>query len=188
MSTKTLTATVLAASVTGFASAGVLTMTASSTTGYDGWAGLSGYTMVLTIDCSTIGDAGSSSSFVLNSWSFRAMDSTSVIRFEANGSAQTFSVAPSAGNFVATIGLNSSNIVTNDMVPAAQSISFGYAFSANESLMAAIEASAGTTYGSLQLGSDVGVTGLLVGGYAVPAPGAAALLGLGGLITRRRRA
>lgn len=188
MSTKTLTAAVLAASLSGAASAGVLTMTASSTTGYDGWASLSGYTMVLTINCSTIDDAGSSSSFVLNSWSFKAMDSSSVIKFEARGSGQTFSVAPGAGKFVATIGLNSSDIVTNNMVPVAQSISFGYAYNALESLMAAIEASAGTADGILQLGSDAGARGLLVGGYAVPAPGAAALLGLGGLISRRRKA
>lgn len=187
MSTKTLTAAVLAASLSGAASAGVLTMTASSTTGYDGWASLSGYTMVLTINCSTIDDAGSSSSFVLNSWSFKAMDSSSVIKFEARGSGQTFSVAPGAGKFVATIGLNSSDIVTT-MVPVAESISFGYAYNALESLMAAIEASAGTADGILQLGSDTGAEGLLVGGYAVPAPGAAALLGLGGLISRRRKA
>jgi hypothetical protein len=188
MSTKTLTAAVLAASLSGVASAGVLTMTASSTTGFDGWAGLSGYTMVLTIDCNTMGDAGSSSSFTLNSWSFKAMDIYNIVQFEANGSGQTFSVAPGAGKFVATIGLNPSNIVTNNMVPAAESIAFGYAFSNYESLSAAIEASAGSSNGILQLGSDAGATGLLVGSYAVPAPGAAALLGLGGLISRRRKA
>ena len=42
--------------------------------------------------------------------------------------------------------------------------------------------------GILQLGSDAGATGLLVGSYAVPAPGAAALLALSGLISRRRKA
>lgn len=188
MSTKTLTAAVLAASLSGVASAGVLTMTASSTTGFDGWAGLSGYTMILTIDCNTMGDAGSSSSFTLNSWSFKAMDIYNIVQFEANGSGQNFTVAPSAGKFVATIGLNPSNIVTNNMVPAAESIAFGYAFSNYESLSAAIEASAGSSNGILQLGSDAGATGLLVGSYSVPAPGAAALLGLGGLISRRRKA
>ena len=188
MSTKTLTAAVLAASLSGVASAGVLTMTASSTTGFDGWAGLSGYTVILTIDCNTMGDAGSSSSFTLNSWSFKAMDIYNIVQFEANGSGQNFTVAPSAGKFVATIGLNPSNIVTNNMVPAAESIAFGYAFSNYESLSAAIEASAGSSNGILQLGSDAGATGLLVGSYSVPAPGAAALLGLGGLISRRRKA
>ena len=188
MSTKTLTAAVLAASLSGVASAGVLTMTTSSTTGYDGWAGLTGYTMVLTIDCSTMGDAGSSSSFTLNSWSFKALDSANIVQFEANGSGQTFSVAPGTSKFIATIGLNPGNIVTNNMVPVADSIAFGYAFTTSESLTAAIAASAGSSDGILQLGSDAGATGLLVGSYAVPAPGAAALLGLGGLISRRRKA
>ncbi|MFZ4721517.1 MAG: hypothetical protein ACOYMI_00030 [Phycisphaerales bacterium] len=188
MSTKTLTAAVLAASISGFASAGILTMTASSTTGSDGWAGLSGYSMSLTIDCNTLSDAGSSSAFVLNSWSFVAKDVYGDVKFSASGSGQVFTVAPGSGKFMATIGLNPSNVLVNDMVPQADSIAFGYAFTSYESLMNAIEASAGTVDGMLQLGSDTGATGLLTGMYAVPAPGAAALLGLGGLIGRRRKA
>ena len=188
MSTKIFTATVLAASLSGAASAGMLTMTASSTTGSDGWAGLSGYSMVLTIDCSTMGDAGSSSSFSLNSWTFEAFDAYNTVQFRATGSGQTFTVAPGASKFVATIGLDTSNISVNNLVPAADAISFGYAFSAYESLAAAINASAGTTDGVLTLGSDTGDTGLLTGGYAVPAPGAIAMLGLGGLMSRRRKA
>ncbi|MBM4006016.1 MAG: hypothetical protein FJ292_00380 [Planctomycetes bacterium] len=185
---KFSTTTVLAASLSGAASAGVLTMTASSTTGSDGWASLLGYTMVMTIDCSTIDDAGSSSSFVLNSWSFKAMDSSSVIKFEAKGSAKTFSVAPNFGMGVVTFELNSSNTVTNNMVPAAEAFTFVYAFSANESLRAAIEASAGTAAGILQLGTGIVPTGTLAGRYAVPAPGAAALLVLAGVMSRRRKA
>lgn len=188
MSTKTLAAAVLAASISGFAGAGVLTMTASSTTGFDGWAGLSGYSMSLTIDCSTMTDAGSSSVFTLNSWSFVAKDVYGDVKFSASGSGQIFTVAPGAGKFVATIGLNPSNVLVNDMVPQADSIAFGYAFTNYESLMDAIDASAGTVDGMLQLGSDTGATGILTGTYAVPAPGALAVLGLGGLISRRRKA
>jgi hypothetical protein len=188
MSTKTLTAAVLAASISGFASAGILTMTADTTTGYDGWAGLSGYKMVLTIDCSTIDAAGSSSSFTLNSWKFEAFDSTNTLQFRATGSGKTFTVAPGASKFVATIGLDTSNISVNNFVPEADSISFGYAFSASESLSDAIAASAGETDGVLTLGSDTGDKGLLTGGYAVPAPSAIAMLALGGLMSRRRKA
>lgn len=188
MSTKIITATVLAASLSGAASAGMLTMTASSTTGSDGWASLTGYSMVLTVDCSTMGDAGSSSSFSLNSWTFEARDVYNAVQFRATGSGQTFTVAPGASKFIATIGLDTSNISVNNLVPAADAISFSYAFTNYESLQAAIEASAGSSDGMLTLGSDVGETGLLVGTYAVPAPGAIAMLGLGGLMSRRRKA
>jgi len=163
-------------------------MNASSTTGSDGWSGLSGYSLSLTIDCSTMDDAGSSSVFSLNSWSFAAKDIYGAVKFSANGSGQMFTVAPGAGKFVATIGLNPSNILVNDMVPQADSIAFGYAFTSYESLSAAINASAGTEDGILQLGSDTGDTGILSGTYAVPAPGAIAMLGLGGLMGRRRKA
>ena len=188
MSNKILTSAVLAASITGFASAGVLTMTADSTTGDDAWAGLSGYKMVLTINCSTMNDAGSSSFFTLNSWTFKAMDADGATKFKATGSNSLITPSPVGGKFVATIGLTASNIVTNALVPAVQAIAFTYAFSSTDSLMAAIDASANTPNGVLQLGTDIHPTGLLTGQYAVPAPGAAALLGLGGLIGRRRKA
>lgn len=188
MSNKILTSAVLAASITGFASAGVLTMTADSTTGVDAWAGLSGYKMVLTINCSTMNDAGSSSFFTLNSWTFEAMDADGATKFKATGSNSLITPSPVGGKFVATIGLTASNIDINELVPAVQEIAFTYAFSNTESLMAAIDASANTSNGVLQLGTDINPTGLLTGQYAVPAPGAAALLGLGGLISRRRKA
>jgi hypothetical protein len=189
MFTKTLTAAVLAASLSGAASAGVLTMTADTTTGYDGWESLSGYKMVLTINCSTIDAAGSSSSFTLNYWKFEAFDSTNTIQFLATGSGDGFTAAPSSGKFVATINLSTSNISLNLFVPKADKISFGYAFSNTESLGDAIAASAGTSDGLLALGgTDGSSTGDLEGMYAVPAPGAIAVLGLGGLMSRRRKA
>jgi hypothetical protein len=144
--------------------------------------------MSLTIDCSTMNDVGSSSSFTLNNWTFMARDSAATVKFLAEGSNLTFSAAPGTGKFIATIGLNPSNILINAMVPVAESISFSYAFSGTESLLAAIEASAGTTNGELSLGTDRGATGELSGIYATPAPGVAVLLGLGGLISRRRKA
>jgi len=126
--------------------------------------------------------------FSLTSWNFVAKDSFGTVKFSASGSGQVFTTAPGAGKFVATIGLAPSNIGVNAMVPQADSISFGYDYFPNESLNAAITASAGTTDGFLQLASNTGDTGILAGSYAVPAPGAITLLGLAGLAGRRRRA
>jgi hypothetical protein len=192
MSTKILTAAVLAASITGFAGAGLLTMTANSTTGVDAWAGLSGYKMVLTIDCSTMNDAGSSSSFTLSDWDFKAFSASGEMKFHAEGTNKTFTASGTGPKFLAVINLDDSEIKTNLFAPPVDSISFSYSFTGSESLLAAITASAIPSNGELQLGTTAGTgptdTGMLYGGYAVPAPGAAALLGLGGLISRRRKA
>jgi hypothetical protein len=54
-------------------------------------------------------------------------------------------------------------------------------------LEAAITASAALTKGALMLGTDSNGGGDLSGFYAVPAPSALALIGIGGLMVRRRR-
>lgn len=189
MSNKLATVSVLAASILACnAGAGMLTMTASNPVGSDDWAGLVGYKMVLSVDCATLTDSGSASTFTLNAWDFKAYDNGGTMKFHATGSGETFTVSGGVSVFKAVIGLSSSNIVVNDFVPAVESIAFSYAFSGSESLDAAIAASAGTSDGELQLGTDLGNTGILSGTYAVPAPAATALLGLAGLAGRRRRA
>lgn len=174
--------------VAGTAGAGVLTMTAINPTGSDAWGGLTGYKMELTIDCSTLDSAGSSSTFTLSSWDFKAFDSLNVMVFHAIGADKTFTASGSGPKFSAVIGLSNDNIVKNDLTPAAQSIAFSYAFEASDSLGQAIANSANSADGELMLGTDLGATGILAGSYAVPAPAATALLGLAGLVTRRRRA
>lgn len=189
MSTKLATAAVLAASTLACsAGAGLLTMTASNPTGTDDWSGLTGYSMRLTIDSATLTDAGSASSFTLSNWDFKAFDSYGAVQFHASGAGESFTVSGGGSKFVAVIGLSNSNILMNNLVPAAQSIAFTYAFTGSESLDAAIASSANTTDGQLSLATDLGNTGILAGSYAVPAPAAGALLGLAGLAGRRRRA
>jgi MYXO-CTERM domain-containing protein len=189
MSTKLTTAAVLAAStIACTAGAGMITMTASSPIGSDDWSGLTGYSMKLTIDCATLNDAGSASSFTLSGWEFAAFDSYGAMQFRASGSGESFTVSGGSSKFTAVIGLSNSNITLNNLVPMAQAIAFTYAFAGSESLNGAITASANTNDGQLQLGTDLGGTGILAGSYAVPAPGAAALLGLAGFAGRRRRA
>jgi len=172
----------------GTAGAGVLTMTANNPVGSDGWSGLTGYRMELTIDCSTLNDAGSSASFTLASWEFKAFNSFGMMVFNAIGVDKTFTAAPGSTKFSAVIGLTSGNILTNDLTPAAQTVAFSYAFEVGESLDQAIANSVNSTDGELTLGTDLGDTGILAGSYAVPAPGAVTLLGLAGLAGRRRRA
>ena len=189
MSNKLATIAVLAASTFACtAGAGLLTMTTSNPVGSDDWASLVGYKMVLAIDCSTLTDAGSASTFTLNTWDFKAYDNGGAMKFHATGSGETFTVSGGVSVFKAVIGLSGSNILVNDFVPAVESIAFSYAFTGSESLDSAITASAGTSDGELQLGTDLGNTGILSGTYAVPAPGAVALLGLAGMAGRRRRA
>jgi len=188
MSTKLFTAVLAASTVACTAGAGVLTMTASNPVGSDDWSGLTGYSMQLMIDCSTMNDAGSASSFTLANWDFKAFDSYGSLQFHASGYGETFSVSGGSSKFTAVIGLSNSNILMNNFVPAAQAIAFTYAFTGYDSLESAINASANTTDGELSLGTDLGGTGILAGSYAVPAPGAVALLGLAGLAGRRRRA
>lgn len=188
MSTKLFTAVLAATTLAASAHAGMLTMTASSPTGTDGWAGLTGYSMVLTIDCGTITDAGSASSFTLAGWDFKAFDGSGTMQFHATGAGQSFTVSGGVSVYTAVIGLANDNILVNNLAPAVESLAFTYAFSAAQSLESAIYGSANTVDGQLQLGSDLGETGILAGSYAVPAPAAAALLGLAGLAGRRRRA
>jgi hypothetical protein len=188
MSTKLATAVLAASTIACSASAGLLTMSASNSVGTDDWSGLTGYSMSLTIDCATLDTAGSASTFTLAGWTFKAFDSTGTMKFHAAGSGETFTVSGGGSKFLAVIGLSNSNILVNDFAPAVQSIAFSYAFAGSESLDAAIGASAGTTDGELSLGTDLGNTGILAGTYAVPAPGAMALLGLAGVASRRRRA
>lgn len=189
MSTKLTAVAMLAASTVAFsAGAGMLTMTASNPIGTDDWSGLVGYSMQLTIDCATMNDAGSASSFTLSNWDFKAFDSYGAMQFHASGAGETFSVSGGSSKFTAVIGLSNSNITLNNLSPAAQAIAFTYAFTGYESLDAAISGSANTTDGELSLGTDLGATGILAGSYAVPAPAATALLGLAGLVARRRRA
>ena len=172
----------------GTAGAGVLTMTANNPVGSDAWSGLTGYRMELTIDCSTLNDAGSSASFTLASWEFKAFNSFGMMVFNAIGVDKTFTASGGSPKFSAVIGLSNDNIVLNKLTPAAQSIAFTYAFEAGESLDQAITNSANSIDGELSLGTDLGDTGILAGSYAVPAPGAVTLLGLAGLAGRRRRA
>lgn len=174
--------------VAGTAGAGVLTMTANNPTGSDAWGGLSGYRMELTIDCSTLDDAGSSGTFTLSAWNFKAFNERGVMVFNAIGTEKTFTVSPGSPKFSAVIGLSNDNIVLNTLEPVAQSISFSYAFEAGESLNQAILNSANSADGELKLATNIGDTGILAGSYAVPAPAATALLGLAGLVSRRRRA
>jgi hypothetical protein len=170
------------------AGAGVLTMTANNPVGSDAWSGLSGYRMELTIDCSTLNDAGSSATFTLAAWNFKAFDNAGTMVFHASGTDKDFTASGGPSKFNAVIGLSNDNIFKNDLAPVAQSIAFSYAYEVGQSLDQAIWASANTTDGELTLGTDLNPTGILAGPYAVPAPGAAALLGLAGVMSRRRRA
>lgn len=174
--------------VAGTAGAGVLTMTANNPTGSDAWGGLSDYRMELTIDCSTLDDAGSSGTFTLSAWNFKAFDKLGVMVFNAIGTDKTFTASGGTPKFNAVIGLSNDNIVVNSLTPAAQFIAFSYAFETGESLNQAILNSANSADGELKLATNLGDTGILAGSYAVPAPAATALLGLAGLIGRRRRA
>ena len=186
--TRNILALLAASTLAGTAGAGILTMTASSTTGTDNWAGLVGYRMELTIDCSTLVDAGSASTFTLNHWRFKAWDASDNLAFDASGSDNTPTISPNGSKFSAVIGLSTASITVNNLVPQADSITFTYAFDGSESLNTAIFASQNSADGLLQLGNNADITGLLSGQYAVPAPGAIALLGFGALAARRRRA
>lgn len=178
------------------AAAGVLTMTAGSPTGWDDWSGYTGYKMVLTITSDDLNTAGSASSFTLQGWDFQAFDASGTQVFAATGSATTFSAAGSGPVFNAQIALQSGNITTNALSPEANFLQFSYEFFGEEMTLAeAIAASAGRPVGELTLATTVAgstpgtvvTTGDLVGTYAVPAPSALALIGVGGLVGRRRR-
>jgi len=177
----------LTAAVAAPATAGVLTMTAKSADGADAWSGYTGYKMVLTITSDDLNTAGSASSFTLQGWDFQAFDATGMKVFAANGSATTFSAQGTGPTFNAVISLDSGTITTNALNPTADYVAFSYDFINASSLEAAITASAAITKGSLMLGTDLNGGGDLSGFYAVPAPSALALVGLSGLMGRRRR-
>ena len=178
------------------AAAGMLTMTADSASGADDWSTLSGYKLVLTITSDDLNTVGSASSFTLTGWDFQAFDGSGTQVFAATGSATTFSAADSGPVFNAQIALQSGNITTNTLSPRANFLQFSYEFFGEEMTLAqAIDASAGRAVGELTLATTVAgsppgtviTTGDLVGTYAVPAPSALALIGVGGLMGRRRR-
>ncbi len=172
------------------AAAGVLTMTADSASGADAWSGYTNYKMVLTITSDDLNTAGSASSFTLQSWNFRAYDQLGTKVLEATGGPASFSTGPGTTTFLAVISLNGI-IDPNDFEPKADYVAFSYKFTAGQTLDDAIAKSAGKPQvGVLTLGiSDVSTNtaGDLVGTYAVPAPSALALVGVGGLMSRRRR-
>ena len=188
---NTLTVAAVAAGLGAGAQAGLLTMTASSATGADAWGGLSGYTLVLTIDSDDLDAPGSSNVFTLNSWDFRAFDDGGALVFSATGDDKEFST-PGGGPtvFEALIDLTGANITVNALDPVANYVAFTYQFMNGQSLSDAIEDSStsGTSYGELILGTNGGGGGDLIGSYAVPGPGAFALLGVAALAARRRRA
>ena len=177
----------LTAAVTAPATAGVLTMTADSASGADAWSGYEGYKMVLTITSDDLNTAGSAGSFTLQGWDFQAFDATGMLVFAATGSATTFSAQGTGPTYNAVISLDSGTITKNTLDPIANYVAFSYDFVDASSLEAAITASAAITKGSLMLGTDLGGGGDLSGFYAGPAPSALALIGVGGLIGRRRR-
>jgi len=188
---NTLTVAAAVAGLGAGAQAGLLTMTASSATGADAWGGLSGYTLVLTIDSDDLDAPGSSNVFTLNSWDFRAFDDGGTLVFSATGDDKEFSTpGDGATVFEALIDLTGANITVNALDPVANYVAFTYQFMNGQSLSDAIEDSStsGTSYGELILGTNGGGGGDLIGSYAVPGPGAFALLGVAALAARRRRA
>ena len=172
------------------AAAGMLTMTAGSPTGWDDWSGYTEYKMVLTITSDDLNTAGSASSFTLQSWNFRAYNKLGTKVLEATGGPASFSAGSGTTTFLAVIALNGT-IDPNDFEPKADYVAFSYEFTSGQTLRNAIETSAGKPLvGDLILGSSdasTGAGGDLVGTYAVPAPSALALIGVGGLMGRRRR-
>lgn len=179
--------TALTAALAAPAAAGVLTMTTSSADGADAWAGYTGYKMVLTIDSSALDTAGSAGSFTLQAWDFQAFDSSGTKVFAATGNATNFSSQGSGPLYTAHIELTSGNITTNTLSPTADFLAFSYEFINASSLGGAITDSATANKGALTLGTSQGGGGDLTGFYAVPAPSALAIVGLGGLVRRRRR-
>lgn len=169
------------------ATAGVLTMTTDSASGADAWSGYTNYKMVLTITSDDLNTAGSASSFTLTGWDFQAFDATGTQVFAASGSATTFSTQGTGPTYNAVISLDSGTITKNTLEPTADYVAFSYDFMNASSLEAAITASAAATSGALMLGTNLGGGGDLSGFYAVPAPSALALIGVGGLMGRRRR-
>ena len=149
--TRNILALLAASTLAGTAGAGMITMTADkNAVGQDDWAAYSGYSMVLTIDCSTLNDSGSAATFTLDSWDFAAFDASNTMRFHATGGSEQFTASSGSGLFKAVIGLSSANIDKNDFIPQVESIAFTYAFGGTESLGAAINASANTADGTLQ--------------------------------------
>jgi MYXO-CTERM domain-containing protein len=188
---NTLTVAAAVAGLGAGAQAGLLTMTASSATGADAWGGLSGYTLVLTIDSDDLDAPGSSNVFTLNSWDFRAFDDGGTLVFGATGGTKIFTTTGGGPTvFEALIDLTGANITVNALDPVANYVAFTYQFMNGQSLSDAIEDSStsGTSYGELILGTNGGGGGDLIGSYAVPGPGAFALLGVAALAARRRRA
>jgi len=188
---NTLTVAAAVAGLGAGAQAGLLTMTASSATGADAWDGLSGYTLVLTIDSDDLDAPGSSNVFTLNSWDFRAFDDGGALVFGATRGTKIFTTTgggPTVSE--ALIDLTGANITVNALDPVANYVAFTYQFMNGQSLSDAIEDSStsGTSYGELILGTNGGGGGDLIGSYAVPGPGAFALLGVAALAARRRRA
>ena len=167
------------------AAAGMLTMT-STAYGADAWAGYTGYKMVLTIDSNDLNTSGSAGSFTLQSWNFRAYDKLGTKVLEATGGPATFTAGSGTTTFLAVIALNGT-IDPNDFEPKADYVAFSYEFTGSATLAEAITASATLNRGALSLGTNLGGGGDLSGFYAVPAPSALALLGVGGLMGRRRR-
>lgn len=188
MSTKfNIVSASIVAACAAAAQAGVLTMTASSASGVGAWGLLTGYKLVLTIDCTTLDTAGSSSSFTLNDWTFEAFNASNVRVFEANGTNKSFSTSGS-DPFLAVIELNATVIGDNALSPMADYVAFSYQYNNGDSLGSAIANSAlPSSIGELTLGTNSGGGGDLVGFYSVPAPGTVALITLVGLVARRRR-
>lgn len=187
---NTLTVAAAAAGLGAGAQAGLLTMTASSATGADAWGSLSGYTLVLTIDSDDLDVPGSSNVFTLNSWDFEAFDAGGALIFSATGGSENFTVSGGgATTFEALIDLSIATVFVNTISPGADFVAFTYQFANGQSLADAIENSSlsGSSFGELVLGTDGGGGGDLMGVYAVPAPGAFALLGVAALTGRRRR-
>jgi hypothetical protein len=107
---------------------------------------------------------------------------------KAIGGLVNFSAGSGQTTFLAIIDLRGT-IDPNDLSPKADYVAFSYEFTNDQTqtLKEAIETSAELTKGSLMLGTNLGGGGDLSGFYAVPAPSALALIGVGGLMGRRRR-
>jgi hypothetical protein len=191
----------LTASIAAPAAAGLLTMTVNSANGADDWSSYSNYKMVLTIDSDDLDKSGSAGTFTLNSWKFEAFNQNDLC-FVASGNAfiATFDPPsdPSDPDVVqkALVALQAGTI-TDPTLAGGETptwfMQFSYEFVGNNMTLAqAINASAGRPAGELTLSatyttSTPMTSGELFGTYTVPAPSAIALLGVGGLMVRRRR-
>jgi hypothetical protein len=190
----------LTASIAAPAAAGLLTMTVNSANGADDWSSYSNYKMVLTIDSDDLDKSGSAGTFTLNSWKFEAFNQNDLC-FVASGTAQEFTATAIDPNdldvgYKALVKLQAGTITDHTLAGEGTPtwlMQFSYEFVGNNMTLAqAINASAGRPAGELTLSatyttSTPVTSGELFGTYTVPAPSAIALLGVGGLMVRRRR-